>query len=901
MFGRASGANPDGGIGTNFYFTTANAELRVSAHAASRIWFNDDVINFDNAVTGTADSNITWNTRMHIDSSGRVGVGTNTPEEKMVVIGNIGFGAGGYNGGVFAHSADGEVDENWGLETQRTSGVDDYNTRLKYYPVNGTSRKAGIWNSRDDNFTIYSNDDSVPDVIIPNGLLGVGSTNPSRGITISKSNEFAALEIIKNNSGNQIVYLGTGSSGAGENAILQLKEGTVEKIRMYSTGTSWITGGNLVIGNTTSTYDFEVFGTDAKAFVHYSGNSRGGIAAFSSQRIAMTTTSINDNLVFGYGTSTAASADFVERMRIDNGTGDVLINATSKFNGYPSTFVTQTLASSSGDVCPILELVGNRSANAGNQNAMIQFFNKTSTAVEVGRISSTQGSAVNSGLIKFHTSSSGTLTEQMAIKDNGHVNVKTAIRVFGNNVTDISETNSPTETSVNIGTYTNAYSFIDLSSSNANGSWIDFSNANGTDYGGRIRYNFTSNVFKIYAGGGERVNIGIGQTNVMNTFKNSNATYDLLIGQASFTWGGNTSDYPTVYGSASDRWVMYTFPHIPCLQNGVNGHTGTSTGAKIRFASTPSASSFWDAGVDLQYNNADRFSIARAGAIMINCLTPNSTYSGLASRDWTIFGSGSRAGAIAINDIAGANYAIHGGGYDLTFSKSVNGTSLANALAILGDNAADSTPDVRVYNNFDVQGTATVLNAATIHSNSSSRVLYLKQNASNSGNIIQFQDQSSNNTWEVVGRNNIFYIYNNMNSVGYVLNFRADNGYLMVGSSNNAGYQLDVAGDIRATSDVIAFSDKRVKENIVTIDSALDKVTQLRGVTYTRKDTEDKSTKVGVIAQEVLEVLPEVVSKDDKGMYSVAYGNIAGVFIEAIKELKAEVDSLKQEIKELKK
>ena len=122
-------------------------------------------------------------------------------------------------------------------------------------------------------------------------------------------------------------------------------------------------------------------------------------------------------------------------------------------------------------------------------------------------------------------------------------------------------------------------------------------------------------------------------------------------------------------------------------------------------------------------------------------------------------------------------------------------------------------------------------------------------------------------------------------------------GDIRIGDSTNPSYKLDVAGSIRATSDVIAFSDKRVKENIVTINSALEKVTQLRGVTYTRKDTDDKSTKVGVIAQEVLEVLPEVVEKDDEGMYSVAYGNMAGVFIEAIKELKAEVDSLKEQLK----
>jgi len=105
-------------------------------------------------------------------------------------------------------------------------------------------------------------------------------------------------------------------------------------------------------------------------------------------------------------------------------------------------------------------------------------------------------------------------------------------------------------------------------------------------------------------------------------------------------------------------------------------------------------------------------------------------------------------------------------------------------------------------------------------------------------------------------------------------------------------YALDVTGTIRATGDVIAYSDARVKDNVKTIDYALEKTTKLRGVSYTRNDIEDKSTKIGVIAQEVLEVLPEVVSKDDEGKYSVSYGNIVGVLIEAIKELEARVKEL---------
>ena len=109
-------------------------------------------------------------------------------------------------------------------------------------------------------------------------------------------------------------------------------------------------------------------------------------------------------------------------------------------------------------------------------------------------------------------------------------------------------------------------------------------------------------------------------------------------------------------------------------------------------------------------------------------------------------------------------------------------------------------------------------------------------------------------------------------------------------------YKLDVNGTIRATGDVIAYSDARVKDNVKTIENALDKVTQLRGVSYTRNDVEDKTTKIGVIAQEVLEVLPEVVQQDDEGKYSVAYGNMVGLLIESIKELKAEVDELKSRL-----
>jgi hypothetical protein len=97
-------------------------------------------------------------------------------------------------------------------------------------------------------------------------------------------------------------------------------------------------------------------------------------------------------------------------------------------------------------------------------------------------------------------------------------------------------------------------------------------------------------------------------------------------------------------------------------------------------------------------------------------------------------------------------------------------------------------------------------------------------------------------------------------------------------------YTLDVVGDIYASGDLVAVSDERKKTNIEPISNALDKVLQLTGVTFDKIDGDDRRH-AGVIAQEVEKVLPEVVYTDKDGMKSVAYGNVIGLLIEAIKEL----------------
>ena len=104
---------------------------------------------------------------------------------------------------------------------------------------------------------------------------------------------------------------------------------------------------------------------------------------------------------------------------------------------------------------------------------------------------------------------------------------------------------------------------------------------------------------------------------------------------------------------------------------------------------------------------------------------------------------------------------------------------------------------------------------------------------------------------------------------------------------------MSAAGAATFNNDVTAFSDERLKSNITTIPDALSKVTEMRGVHYVRNETGKDSS--GVIAQEMQKVAPELVltAEDEMGTLSVNYGNITGYLIEAIKELKAEIEELK--------
>ena len=128
---------------------------------------------------------------------------------------------------------------------------------------------------------------------------------------------------------------------------------------------------------------------------------------------------------------------------------------------------------------------------------------------------------------------------------------------------------------------------------------------------------------------------------------------------------------------------------------------------------------------------------------------------------------------------------------------------------------------------------------------------------------------------------------------GSNLTFNSSTGALGAGP-------LTITGAITATGDITAFhsSDIALKENLINIPNPLEKISKISGYMFDWKDHKDPNVigeghDVGIIAQEVEKVLPEIVITRDNGKKAVNYQKIIPLLVESIKELKTEIESLK--------
>jgi len=239
----------------------------------------------------------------------------------------------------------------------------------------------------------------------------------------------------------------------------------------------------------------------------------------------------------------------------------------------------------------------------------------------------------------------------------------------------------------------------------------------------------------------------------------------------------------------------------------------------------------------------------------------------------------------------------------VTFSKNTDATALGTGALVVSTGGASINNQLRVGGAVNLGSTLTVTddttfnkNVTLVGSNTAATEYFKIQNASATDKFTV--DSSSGNT-AIVGTLTVTgttALNSTVTSTAIVniTNTEASTtkttGALVVTGGVGIGGDLFVGGDIAA----YATSDKRLKDNITPIPNALNKVLLTSGNTFDWNDKSDKKgSDVGVIAQEILEVLPEAVTTRDNGYLAVRYEKLVPLLIEAIKELKGQIDELK--------
>jgi hypothetical protein len=372
---------------------------------------------------------------------------------------------------------------------------------------------------------------------------------------------------------------------------------------------------------------------------------------------------------------------------------------------------------------------------------------------------------------------------------------------------------------------------------------------------------------ELFTSSQEAKNIIIGSyTSSMNTFTASVNGHITDINIWSASVNGYISDINTKTGSFESKFTTlgtYTASidsHILNLNNATSSYetkgrgivSGSSQVSYIGLSNIPSGIISSSAQIDTLFNidglvsGSSQINFTQLSGISANIISASSDTSNV---DMIITG-----GSISANLYGGV---VSGSAQIVSILTPLNSFSASNDNTSL--NAATSSYETKGRG--IVSGSIQVLGGSTVLSGSNqTNITSINQNLGTTTTGVQFAS-------------------------------------LGIGTTPDATYELKIEGDVAASGDIVAYytSDKRLKNNIQPIQNALDKVNELGGYTFDWNEELQKARKghdIGVIAQEVQSILPEVVVERDNGYLGVDYQKLVPVLIEAIKELSAKIKDL---------
>jgi hypothetical protein len=406
----------------------------------------------------------------------------------------------------------------------------------------------------------------------------------------------------------------------------------------------------------------------------------------------------------------------------------------------------------------------------------------------------------------------------------------------------------------------------------------------------------TANVTSINVGA--NVNITTAQIKVGNT------TANVTVSNNSINVNGATVNSTVYTGSANNATFLATQP-ASYYTNATNLATGTVPTARLGSGAADTTTflrgdqSYSTAVTSVTSGVGLTGSVTTTGSLAVNAnngIVANSTgvfadaKTGLVANTTGLYVNASYIATISSNNASFLN------GQAASFYT--NATNLSTGTVPTGrltgtySISIDGSANSSLYSNSSVSNTFTVGSATYFVSNGA----ILSGTSTTIGSGAQLQLSGNNG----VGGTNI-HTFLAVQGTG------ATNGkkYFRINSSgafeiindayNSVIFTMDNSGNFTASSNITAYSDIRLKTNIHPIKNALNLVDQMSGVYYNRLS--DEKRKIGFIAQDLLRILPEVVHENENGYYSVDYGNITSLLIEAVKELNVRVRELEARVK----